>query len=131
MQRIFYHYQLWEDFHNGMYDESHEGRNERVLQAKEILGNPETCKSAMQKVIDEWPISTQYNLSNAGINRKAWLGQACCSIWAGIHEDEVREAWGMLSDKQRAEANHIAYKIIKKWLDTYELQHGDQISFFN
>ncbi|MGN0180419.1 MAG: hypothetical protein ACI4DY_13430 [Monoglobaceae bacterium] len=113
-----------------MYDENKEGRNERVLQAAAILGTPETCRAAMQKVVEEWPIATQYNLSNAGINRKAWLGQACCSIWAGIHEDEVREAWGTLSDNQRTEANHIAYQIIKKWLDTYELQHSNQISFF-
>lgn len=49
MQRIFYHYQLWEDFHNGMYDENKEGRNYRVLQAAAILGTPETCRAAMPK----------------------------------------------------------------------------------
>lgn len=131
MERIFYHYSLWEDYHNGMYDECKQGRQERVKKAVEILGTPELCKKAMERVVNEWTIATQYNLSNAEINRKAWLGQACCALYANIHEDEVREAWGLLTNEQRKQANLIAYQIIKDWIYKYEKKHSNQITLFD
>lgn len=129
MERIFHHFSKWEDYHAGMYDESKDGREERVAEAARILGTPKICREAMEKVVSEWRIATEYNLSNAGINRKAWLGQAACSCYAGIHEDETREAWGIMTTAQRTEANRIAAEIIKKWLADNE--PTDQISMFN
>ena len=131
MERIFHHYNKWEDYHAGMYDECKEGRAERVIKAAEILGTPDICRKAMEKVVAEWKIATEYNFSNAEINRKAWLGQAACSCYAGIHEDETREAWGIMSEVQRIEANSIASDIIKKWLDEREQKENPQISMFN
>ena len=129
MQRIFHHYSLWEDYHAGMYDESKDGRAERVQRAAEILGTPAVCREAMEKVIAEWPISTEYNLSNLEINRKAWLGQAACCCYAGIHEDETREAWGIMTDPQRAEANRIAADIIRKWQKERERAEDPQMDW--
>ena len=131
MERIFHHYSKWEDFHAGMYDESKDGRAERVTAAAKILGTPSICRKAMEKVIAEWPVATEYNLSNAGINRKAWLGQAACSCYGGIHEDETREAWGVMTPEQRTEANRIAAEIIKKWLNNAEAEAAQQFSMFN
>jgi hypothetical protein len=131
MERIFHHYNKWEDYHAGMYDECKEGRAERVIKAAEILGTPDICRKAMEKVVAEWKIATEYNFSNAEINRKAWLGQAACSCYAGIHEDETREAWGIMTESQRIEANSIASDIIKKWLDEREQKENPQISMFN
>lgn len=129
MERIFHHYSKWEDFHAGMYDETKDGRAERVAAAAKILGTPNICREAMEKVIAEWKIATEYNLSNAGINRKAWLGQAACSCYAGIHEDETREAWGIMTEQQRIEANRIAASIIKAWLLDKEQDNMPQIMF--
>lgn len=131
MQRIFHHYSLWEDFHAGMYDESKDGRAERVKEAARILGTPDICRLAMEKVINEWEKATEFNLSNAEINRKAWLGQAACSCYAGIHEDETREAWGIMTEEQRIEANRIAATIIKRWVGEREQEENPQISMFN
>lgn len=131
MERIFHHYSLWEDFHAGMYDESRDGRAERVAEAAKILGTPDICRKAMEKVVSEWTISTEYNLSNAGINRKAWLGQAACSCWAGIHEDETREAWGIMTQQQRIRANQIAAEIIKEWLRKMETEETQQMLICN
>lgn len=129
MERIFHHYSKWEDFHAGMYEEAKDGRSERVAAAANILGTPDICRKAMEKVIAEWKIATEYNLSNAGINRKAWLGQAACSCYAGIHEDETREAWGIMTEPQRIEANRIAASIIKAWLRDKEYDEMPQIMF--
>lgn len=131
MKRIYHHYNLWEDYHAGMYGEDKRGRKKRVEKAAYILGTPEICKQAMEKVISEWRIATEYNLSNAEINRKAWLGQAACSCYANIHEDETREAWGLMTEQQRIKANQIAASIIKKWLREREDKESGQISMFN
>lgn len=127
MDRIFHHYSLWEDYHAGMYDECKEGRKERVKEAARILGNPKICRAAMEKVVAEWKFSTEFNLSNAEINRKAWLGQAACCCYAGIHEDETREAWGLMTDGQRIEANRIASEIIKRWVADREEEETPQM----
>lgn len=131
MERIFHHYDKWEDYHAGMYSEIRDGRKERVQQAALILGTPSICEQAMEKVVSEWTIATEYNLSNAEINRKAWLGQAACSCWAGIHEDETREAWGIMTIEQRTKANEIAARIIKKWIKDREYEEQPQLSMFN
>lgn len=131
MQRIFHHYSLWEDYHAGMYDESKDGRAERVIKAAEILGTPDICREAMEMVIAEWEIATEYNLTNLEINRKAWLGQAACCCYAGIHEDETREAWGIMTEAQRIEANRIAAEIIKEWQSKREREESPQMDFFN
>ena len=129
MKRIYHHYEQWEDYKNGMYAECKEGRAERVIKAAEILGTPQICTKAMEKVISEWQISTEYNLSNIGINRKAWLGQAACSCYANIHEDETREAWGLMTEEQRVEANRIAQKLINKWVKERQTSDDPQTVF--
>lgn len=131
MNRIFHHYDLWEDYHAGMYDESKDGRGERVKKAAQILGNPETCRKAMEMVVNKWEKATEYNLSNAEINRKAWLGQAGCCCYGGVHEDETREAWGIMTEAQRHQANAIAAAIIKQWVNEREAAISPQISLFN
>lgn len=131
MERIFHHYNKWEDYHAGMYDESKEGRTERVKKAGYILGNPNVCREAMEMVVAKWKKATEYNLSNAEINRKAWLGQAACCCYAGVHEDETREAWGTMTEAQRTRANAIAAEIIKRWVTIREIEDNPQISMFN
>lgn len=128
--RIWHHFDLWEDYHHGMYDEDREGRQERVLRAAEILGSPTLCEKSMRKVVAEWPRASEFNLSNAEINRRAWLGQAACSIYGGVHEDETREAWGLLTNEQRVRANKIATGIIKEWLIEHDDDARRQISLF-
>ena len=130
MERIYHHYELWEDYKNGMYNECKQGRAERVIEAARILGTPEICMEAMKKVVSEWKISTEYNLSNVGVNRKAWLGQAACSCYANIHEDETREAWGIMTEEQRVMANKIAQTIISQWQREHEKDKDPQVSMF-
>lgn len=131
MERIYHRYEIWEDYQNGMYNECKEGRSERVFEAARILGTPAICEKAMRKVIKEWKICTEYNLSNVGVNRKAWLGQAACSCYANIHEDETREAWGIMTEEQRITANRIAQHLINKWQQEHEKIQNPQISFFD
>ena len=127
--RIWHHFEKWEDYHHGMYDEDRQGRQERVQRAAEILGDPILCERAMRKVVAEWPRASEFNLSNAEINRRAWLGQAACSCYGDVHEDETREAWGLLTDEQRVRANKIATVVIKEWIYEHDETAQLQIQF--
>lgn len=115
IKQVFHHYEEWEDYQCGMYDELNEGRANRVELARSLLSSPELCDRWMHEVKKRWKIASEQVFSNAQINRKAWLGQASCCLFAGVKEDETREAWWLLSDAERNTANDIAQKVINEW----------------
>lgn len=119
LDRTFFHYEEWEDYQNGMYNESKYGRKSRVNRAFDILSNQDNCRELMETVITCWPVATMQNLSNISCNRCAWLGQAACNIIDSVKEDETREAWRMMKYEQRNKANEIAEEIIKGWESVY------------
>jgi hypothetical protein len=123
MKQQYYHYTMWEDFQNGMYDEIKDGRRERVKQAAKLLSDTDLLYEQMTRVTHEWKYATEQNLTNASINHQAFLGQTACNIWRGIKEDETREAWGILTCEQRYKANKVADRVYKEWCQQYEREH--------
>ena len=131
MKQVFYHYTKWEDYQNGMYDEEKEGRQERIQQAIFLLTNLKLLYQYMKKVTIEWKYATEQNLSNPSMNHQAFLGQTACNIYAGVKEDETREAWGYLTNEQRYQANKIADKVYNEWKRNYEKNKPNyQLSLF-
>ena len=113
-------YWEWEDYKAGMYKATGGSDfQESVLSAIAILSNNETCLLAMRRVIKEWPIAARQNFHDATVNRRPWLGRACCCIENGVREDAVRVAWWSLDDEQRAMANAIADNVIREWEVSY------------
>lgn len=125
---IYHHYEKWEDFKAGMYNYQKEGREMRVKRAVDILSKPNVLYELMKMVTEQWPIATEQNLSNNMYGRHAFLGQTACNILDGVKEDETREAWGLLTDKQRIDANKIADKIYVEWVA--KMDGTKQISLF-
>lgn len=123
MKQKFYHYTMWEDFQNRMYDEVKEGRQDRVKQAVYLLSNTSLLYEQMTRVTQEWKYATEQNLTNASINHQAFLGQTACNIWQGIKEDETREAWGILTCEQRYKANKVADRVFEEWKAQYERKY--------
>lgn len=121
MKPIYHHYTKWEDFQNGMYNEEKEGRKNRVQKAIQILSDKDLCYKAMRMVSERWKFACEQNLSNDMYGHRSFLGQAACNIYAGVHEDETRQAWGALTDDQRREANKIADLVYAEWKLGYEV----------
>lgn len=119
MKRVFYPYHLWEDYQNGMYNEDKEGRQQRIQKAILLFHDLDLLYFYMKKVTKLWIYATEHNLTNSSMNHQAWLGQCACSLFYDIHEDETREAWGMLDDEQRELANNIADKVYDEWKEVY------------
>ena len=126
MKQLFYHYTLWEDFQNGMYNEVKEGREDRIKKAMYLLSDTNLLYEQMSRVTHEWNYATKQNLTNGSINHQAFLGQTACNIWADIKEDETREAWGRLSCDQRYKANKVADRVYNEWKFKHERETETQ-----
>lgn len=109
-KRFYAAYTEWEDFKKGMF--SKEVRPEYIDKSTELMKD---IKSAMQRVVDEWPITTKHNLSNGNSNRKSWLGQAACCINHGSSEMETRLCWRLLPKEIQQSANEAANEVINEW----------------
>ena len=120
MKQKYYPYTMWEDFQHGMYDEIKEGRPERVKKAVWLLLNPDLLFDYMTRVANEWKYATEQTFTNPHMNHQAFLGQAACNLYAGINEDETREAWGLLTSTQRRKANQVADEVYNNWITGYE-----------
>ena len=112
MKRIYHTHDKWEDL--GMWMR----KPFPVERAIEFTGNAELYGSWMWKVICEWPIACEHNLTGTG-NRRAWLGHAACFMAIGCPESVTRKAWGMLTSQQRIDADQQAQDCIDVW----EWQH--------
>ena len=107
-----------------MYEEVKEGRPERVKKAVYLLSNPTELRKFMSEVVNKWKYATEQNLTNPNINYQAFLGQSACCLFAGIKEDETREAWKTLTELQRYKANAAADQVYKEWRRNFERQTG-------
>jgi len=116
MKQIYHNYNEWEEHKNGMWRIIHgEKRADYLEMAIQFTGDAELYGEWMMKVIEEWPISCEQNLTCSSINRQAWIGHAACCAATGCPEDITRWAWGHLSEEQQDKANAKADQAIAKW----------------
>lgn len=126
MKRVWHHYEKWEEYRAGMWRKVSKSEHDAFLpKAIEFTGNAELYGSAMLRVIQEWPISCEHNLTDLGQNRRAWIGHAAATIAIGCPEYITREAWGHLSEKQQIDANAKADEAVAKWELTYALSDSE------
>ncbi len=79
-----------------------------------FTGNAELYGEWMRKVVDQWKLSCEHNLTKPG-DKRAWIGHAAVSMAIGCPEDIVREAWGHLTQEQQIAANAKASEAIEYW----------------
>jgi hypothetical protein len=117
IDRVFHHYELWEDWRAGFYrDVEPYEVNELIGSACSLLSDSERLRRSMMRVVRQWPFSAEVNLTNLGCNRQAWLGQAACCIELGVPEQLTRQAWGLLLESHRVRANAVADSVINLWV---------------
>lgn len=116
MKQIYHPYWNWECFKNGMWNKRPKEYEEIELpKIIEFTGDHIKYGSAMMEAVKNWPVSCENFLSNASMNRRAYIGHAGCCILNGWPEYLVRQAWGKLTDMQRFLANKEADKAIRSW----------------
>ena len=117
MNRIYHHYEKWEEVSAGMWDVMPKEREKEMLRsAIDFTGNAKLYGSFMMRVVREWPISCEQALTNPSMNRLAWIGHAATCIAIQCPEYITRMAWGRLSQQQQDEANAEAQSALEIWL---------------
>ena len=119
IKQIWVPYWHWEDWLNGMWAKSE--NEERDLQtAIEFTGDHIAYGNAMLDVIFAWPQTMLNSLTNPSVNKRAFLGHCAVSYKLKIPEYITRQAWKLLTDKQRYDADLIAQQTIDEWKKDYE-----------
>lgn len=115
--RIFHHYSKWECFKAGFYKTVMDGMTRKQCEQayRDFLADPKWFADTLQKVITEWKHSCEHYLTNQGMNRIAWLGQAAMCYETGIPAT-FRGGFNLLTEKQQNEANEVALRYLNKWL---------------
>ena len=127
MRQVWHHFLRWEEVKAGMWRKlSKDEEDDYLRRAIEFTGDWKLYGNWMQRVINEWPISCEHNLTDLQQNRKAWLGHAAICLAIGCPEYITRAAWGHLTDEQRNKANAEAQRAIDRWEAMYADKTGEQ-----
>jgi ATP/maltotriose-dependent transcriptional regulator MalT len=114
MSRVWHPFWTWEDI--GMWrDVSAAEQRDMLRRAVEFTGNADKYGAAMLRVLDEFPIACEHNMTEQAMNHQAWVGHAAAYLACGFPEYVTREAWGLLTQQQRDEANAMADRAIHEW----------------
>lgn len=117
--RIFHTFDKWECHKAGFYENSKPGLTK--AQAEEMyrsfLADEGRFRAALRRVITEWKNSCEHYLTNAAMNRIAWLGQASACIEMGLPSVH-RSGFSLLTEQQQETANLAALDALNEWLVT-------------
>ncbi len=120
MDRIYHTWDKWECYPAGFFDakcRNGETTEEAEQTYKKLLSDKAMFSSALFSLLQEWPNSCEHNLSNKGMNRIAWLGQAALAYTYHIPA-RYRKGYYMLSNKGKIAADTTALKYLNKWLSS-------------
>jgi hypothetical protein len=118
IQRIYHRWENWECYRAGFFNEQPpKGMTAEDCQRyyAEFLRDLKLFKKSAYRVIDEWPNSTEHNLSNPNMNRIAWIGQSSVCIHYGIPA-KFRGGYHLLNPFEQKAADQTALDIINYWM---------------
>lgn len=115
--RIYHPWHTWECVPAGMYDTLPPhgvSPDEARGLYRDFLRDDARFSDALRCVLNEWPTACEHFLSNAGMNRIAWLGQASMCIATGVPA-RFRAGFYLLSPKEQQAANATAARALCRW----------------
>lgn len=115
--RIFHTFDKWECYRAGFYATTKEGGNRKHWEHEfgRFLADEKQFEKALKRVVSEWKHSCEHYLTNASMNRLAWLGQASACYAKGIPA-VYRGGWDLMTKQEQDRANKLALKYLNKWL---------------
>lgn len=113
--RIYHTFDQWECYPAGFYNNQPRERMEDPEGAyAEFLRDDDAFRVALGRVISEWPNSCAHYLTNANMNRIAWLGQAAACIARGIPA-AFRAGFHRLAKDEQLRADATALEYLNLW----------------
>jgi ParB-like chromosome segregation protein Spo0J len=116
--RIFHTYDKWECYKAGFYNNfPPDGMTKESCESayREFLADTGRFSAALEIVVADWKHSCEHYLTNASMNRVAWLGQAAMCQASGVPA-VFRSGFFLLTEAEQAAANEVALTYLNKWL---------------
>ena len=115
--RVFHTFDKWECVKAGFYATCKDGMTKNQCEAAyvDLLTDPMLFASVARKMIEAWPMSCEHYLTNAAMNRIAWIGQASVCFHSGV-PSKFSGAWSQLTPREQEQANTIAMDVLNNWL---------------
>jgi ParB-like chromosome segregation protein Spo0J len=115
--RVFHTYEKWECHKAGFYNTTKPGMTKTQCEEayRAFLADDQAFRAALGGVITEWQHSCEHYLTNAAMNRIAWLGQASVCFSLGI-PSSYRGGFSLLTEGQQKTANETALEYLNRWL---------------
>lgn len=128
MIRVYRPFWEWEDYNSGMWRKiDREDENKMLNEAINFTGDHKIYGGAMIEVVHKWPNTMEHNLTNASINKLAFIGHCAVQYKLNIPEYIVRMAWKHLSNEQRTLANEQALLAYKNWRYEYNKKKSAEL----
>jgi len=120
--RTFHTFDKWECYKAGFYATTKEGMSQEECEQayKTVLSSKRQFKKALDGVITEWQNSCEHYLTNAAMNRIAWLGQAAVCYATGVPAT-YRSGFRLLTKQEQTEADKVALTYLNRWLKKNDL----------
>ena len=115
--RVFHTFDKWECHKAGFYATTKDGMSKAECEEamRDLLADIPRFKAALESVVTEWKHSCEHYLTNAAMNRVAWLGQAATCYALGIPA-VYRGGFYLLTERQQKAADKTALAALNKWL---------------
>jgi len=116
--RVFHTFDKWECHAAGFYEtKPPKGLTADNCRAyyRELLSDIPEFERVLACVASEWTHSCEHYLTNASMNRIAWLGQAALCYKHGI-PSEFRGGYGLLTEAQQLSADEAALRALNEWM---------------
>lgn len=115
--RVFHTYEKWECYKAGFYKTTVDGMSAEECRDRyrDFLSDLDRFGKALDGVVSEWRHSCEHYLTNAAMNRIAWLGQAAACYALGI-PSTFRSGFSLMTDEEQAVANNLALEYLNRWL---------------
>lgn len=127
MKKIWHPFWLWEDIE--MWRKAPQEEEADYLEkAIEFTSDADLYGSWMLRVIDEFPMACEHNLTDPSLNQQAWIGHAATQLAINCPEYITRKAWSTLTTEQQNEANIKADEAIHEWKQRHSSE-GGQLRF--
>jgi len=116
MERIYHHYESWEEYRAGMWRAPTIEEREALLKPlRAIITDGARFDEVMRRVITEWPISCENSETDRTKNRAAWLWHAAACLEIGAPESVTRSLWQLLTEHERIKADREAWNMVYRW----------------
>lgn len=121
--RIFHTWDKWECHKAGFYATTMDGmkKDECERAYAEFLSDTDRFSAALKHIISEWKNSCEHYLTNASMNRIAWLGQAAMCYATGV-PSKFCGGFNLLSEKQQNKADNTALIYLNKYLESHGME---------